>query len=186
MSSKQTAPGDLELVRAFVNTKDFDDGSERFDGPGPTRDWLTEHGLLSPGARIGPGDVQRAMDLREAVRAALLAHHDRATDAGAVEQLSSLAGDVPLRVSFRPDGSAVLEPAGKGMDEALGRVLAVIHTSIVDGTWPRMKVCPADDCRWAFYDHSKNRSGKWCDMAVCGNRAKAREYRARHREHERG
>ena len=183
MSSRQTAPGDLELIRAFVNTKDFEDGSERFDGPEATRDWLTERGFLSPGARVSAQDVERAVDLREAVRDALLAHHDRATDADAVARLSSLAGGVPLRVSFGADGSAVLEPAGEGMDEALGRVLAVIHTSIVDGTWPRMKVCPADDCRWAFYDHSKNRSGKWCDMAVCGNRAKAREYRARHRDH---
>ncbi|MGH2778535.1 MAG: CGNR zinc finger domain-containing protein, partial [Actinomycetota bacterium] len=32
----------------------------------------------------------------------------------------------------------------------------------------------------AFYDHSKNRSGKWCTMRVCGNRAKTRAYRERH------
>jgi predicted RNA-binding Zn ribbon-like protein len=64
--------------------------------------------------------------------------------------------------------------------EALGRLLAIVHRAVVEGTWQRMKVCPADDCRWAFYDHSKNRSGKWCSMAECGNRMKARAYRARH------
>jgi predicted RNA-binding Zn ribbon-like protein len=48
-----------------------------------------------------------------------------------------------------------------------------------DGTWARVKACRAEDCRWAFYDFSRNRSGTWCDMAVCGNRAKVRAYRAR-------
>jgi predicted RNA-binding Zn ribbon-like protein len=45
-----------------------------------------------------------------------------------------------------------------------------------------MKACALhDSCEWAFYDWSKNRSGTWCDMAVCGNRAKARAYRERRR-----
>jgi predicted RNA-binding Zn ribbon-like protein len=42
-----------------------------------------------------------------------------------------------------------------------------------------MRVCPNPDCRWMFYDHSKNRSGRWCQMAECGNRAKVRAYRER-------
>ncbi|MBW3563024.1 MAG: CGNR zinc finger domain-containing protein, partial [Actinobacteria bacterium] len=44
----------------------------------------------------------------------------------------------------------------------------------------RLKVCRSDTCRWAFYDSSRNRSGKWCDMAVCGNRTKVANYRERH------
>jgi predicted RNA-binding Zn ribbon-like protein len=42
-----------------------------------------------------------------------------------------------------------------------------------------MKACDDEDCRWAFYDQSRNRSGKWCDMAECGNRHKVRRYRSR-------
>ena len=51
-----------------------------------------------------------------------------------------------------------------------------------EGTWDRLKACPWDTCRWAFYDRSKNRSGRWCRMDVCGNRAKAAAFRARARE----
>jgi predicted RNA-binding Zn ribbon-like protein len=58
-------------------------------------------------------------------------------------------------------------------------IVAIVYEAMVDGTWERLKVCPADDCQWAFYDESKNRSGTWCDMAVCGNRAKVRAYRER-------
>ena len=54
--------------------------------------------------------------------------------------------------------------------------------AMADGTWSRLKACSADSCQWVFYDTSKNRSGHWCSMRVCGNRAKARQFRARRRE----
>jgi predicted RNA-binding Zn ribbon-like protein len=45
----------------------------------------------------------------------------------------------------------------------------------------RLKICP--NCEWLFIDRSKNRSRTWCDMAVCGNRAKARlHYQKKRRE----
>jgi predicted RNA-binding Zn ribbon-like protein len=51
---------------------------------------------------------------------------------------------------------------------------------MANGTWERLKACALHDtCEWAFYDWSKNRSGTWCDMKVCGNRSKARAYRER-------
>lgn len=43
----------------------------------------------------------------------------------------------------------------------------------------RLKLCDAHDCGWLFIDASRNRSRRWCDMADCGNRAKARRYRER-------
>ncbi len=61
----------------------------------------------------------------------------------------------------------------------IGRALAIIARAAADGTWERLKVCPADDCRWAFYDFSRNHSRTWCSMSSCGNRAKARSYRSR-------
>jgi len=50
---------------------------------------------------------------------------------------------------------------------------------------PRLRECAADDCCWLFLDESKNRSRVWCDMRVCGNRAKARRHYARTRGGER-
>ena len=54
---------------------------------------------------------------------------------------------------------------------------AVVATAMLDGSWPRVKVCR--QCEWAFYDRSRNRSGQWCAMRVCGSRVKTRAYRAR-------
>jgi predicted RNA-binding Zn ribbon-like protein len=82
-------------------------------------------------------------------------------------------------VRFDEHGDAGLVPVRPGVDGALGRMLAIVFRSVADGSWERLKACPAEDCEWAFYDWSKNGSGTWCDMAVCGNRAKARAYRER-------
>ena len=77
---------------------------------------------------------------------------------------------------------SLLEPCVDGPDGALAALLAPVAEAMSDGTWARVKACRADDCQWAFYDFSRNRSGTWCDMAVCGNREKVRAYRAAHRE----
>jgi hypothetical protein len=86
-----------------------------------------------------------------------------------------------LTVRFTGPDETALEPEAAGVDGALGRLLALVTAAIEDGTWRRLKVCPADDCRWAFYDESRNRSATWCDMKVCGNRAKVRGFRERTR-----
>ena len=46
--------------------------------------------------------------------------------------------------------------------------------AMADGSWSRVKSCRNDTCRWLFYDHSRNRSGTWCTMAICGSRMKSR------------
>ena len=84
-----------------------------------------------------------------------------------------------LSVHFTADGRVTLAPRGIGIDAALAGLLVPVAHAAADGSWERMKVCGAGDCRWAFYDFSRNRSGRWCDMAVCGNRTKVRAYRSR-------
>ena len=61
------------------------------------------------------------------------------------------------------------------------QLLAIAFQSQIEGTWPRLKLCRNPDCRWAFYDSSRNRSGSWCRMGQCGNRLKNRAYRERRR-----
>jgi predicted RNA-binding Zn ribbon-like protein len=109
---------------------------------------------------------------REALRALLADKRDPA----AIAALDRAAADARLAVRFDRDGTARLE--GDGL---IASLLAIIARAQADGTWERMKACRAEDCRWAFYDRSRNRSRAWCSMRECGNRAKARSYRARQR-----
>jgi predicted RNA-binding Zn ribbon-like protein len=175
----QAAPGELELVRDFVNTADIEEGVDKLATSALLRNWLAERGLSV--GDLDDDDRERAIELREALRALLIANNGEPLDVRAIETLNRTAGDAVLRVRFASEGGSGLAPAGEGIDLALGSILAIVFRSMAEGTWPRLKACQADTCQWAFYDHSKNRSGTWCSMAVCGNRAKARTYRHRHK-----
>jgi predicted RNA-binding Zn ribbon-like protein len=177
------APGALEVVRSFVNTYDVDEGIETLAGPAALVAWLGEHDLLG-GERPRPAsdaDVRRAIELREALRAQLRAHHGDPLDPQAASVLDAAARRARLTLRFTGNERTALEPAAGGVDGALGRLLAIVKDAIDDGSWQRLKVCAAETCQWAFYDESRNRSGTWCDMRVCGNRAKVRGFRERTR-----
>lgn len=183
MSAKrQEAPGELERVREFVNTADFEAGREDLSSPSALVAWLAEHGLATPGIRAARQDLVRALELREAIRAVLIANAEGLlVPDGARQAIDREAERAGLRPRLRADGSSELQPAAAGVDGALGRLLAAVHRSVADGSWKRLKACRDPECLWAFFDHTKNRSGSWCTMDVCGNRAKARAYRARRR-----
>jgi predicted RNA-binding Zn ribbon-like protein len=179
-SPRDEAPGGLEVVRAFVNSVDFETGEDSLGTPAELAAWLAERGLLDAGAPISEADRARAAEVREALRALCLENNGAEPRAEAREVLRAAAAAAPVVIVPDPDGPR-LEPAVGGVPGALARLLAIVHAAMAEGTWPRLKACPADDCLWAFYDRSRNRSGHWCSMAVCGNRAKARKYRQRHR-----
>jgi predicted RNA-binding Zn ribbon-like protein len=176
------APGALETVRAFVNSRDIDEGTEDLARPADLARWLAEHDLLGGTAstRATAEDLRHAIELREALRENLLAHHGEPLDPAAVGTLDAAARRAQLTLRFTAPDATGLEPAAGGVDGALGRLLAIIDAATRDGTWQRLKACPAETCQWGFYDTSRNRSAVWCDMRVCGNRAKVRGYRERH------
>ncbi len=178
------APGALETVRGFVNSRDVDEDVERLATPAALAGWLDEHALGGAGEDLSAAteaDLRRAIALREALRAHLAANHGAPLAGEAVATLDAAAARARLQLRFTGPGETSLEPAAGGVDGALGRLLAIVARAIADGTWPRLKVCPAETCQWAFYDASRNRSAVWCDMRVCGNRAKVRDFRARTR-----
>lgn len=176
------APGALETVRAFVNTYDADEATEDLARPADLAAWLAGHELLGTvrsRATTSAADLAAAIELREALRAHLRAHHGEPLPPAATEVLDAAARRARLQIRFTAGEGTALEPQAGGIDGALGRLLAIVKAAMDDDTWPRLKVCPADDCQWAFYDVSRNRSAVWCDMAVCGNRQKVRAFRTR-------
>jgi predicted RNA-binding Zn ribbon-like protein len=181
-STRKPAPGDLKLVQGFINTLDLEDEiNDLPDAESLTR-WLVHYGLMAPGETVGNADYEQAIRVREALRAVLVANNGGPLDRSAVDTLNSAAKTAELLVRFDADsGTARLVPVRGGIDGALGRLLAIVERAQADGTWERFKGCPDEDCHWAFYDWSKNRSATWCSMEVCGNRAKARAYRERRR-----
>jgi predicted RNA-binding Zn ribbon-like protein len=173
------APGPLRLVQRFVNSVDLEEGLDDLASADGLGEWLAAAELLDAGTRPTAADHGRALELREAVRELAETHDGAAEDPVAIATVNEAARRAALFPVLTASGSR-LEPAAGGVDGALGHIVAAIHAAVAEGTWPRLKACERDVCRWAFYDGSKNRSGHWCSMAGCGSREKNRRaYRRR-------
>jgi len=175
------ASDDIELISSFVNTLEKNTtrpDEESPDSPESLRSWMDAQGIPA-GDRLGPKDFERAIEFREAMRLLLLSNNGADLDAGVLRRLRSAADAGLIRVEIEDDGQAYPRPAEVGVSALIARLLAAVADSQCAGTWERLKACAADDCQWAFYDTSRNRSRTWCSMEVCGNRAKTRAYRAR-------
>ncbi|KRD17270.1 MULTISPECIES: CGNR zinc finger domain-containing protein [unclassified Streptomyces] len=167
MSERSAAPGALALVESLVNTLDIESGADTLD---------TAEGRARFG--IAEGEAAHARELRESLRAALLAHAGHPPHR-AVTPLSDLLAAAPLLVTVDAhDGSARLDPAAVGTP-LLARTAAAVAQALVEGTWTRLKACEAVTCHWAYYDRSPAGRGRWCSMQVCGARAKMRRYRSK-------
>jgi predicted RNA-binding Zn ribbon-like protein len=126
---------------------------------------------------------ERAIVLREAIYRifSAVARHGSAPAAD-LETLNAILSDALtlLRIVAKGDGFTW---AWSGLEEALDRVLWPIALSaaalLTSGELKTVRECAAPNCGWLFLDTTRNRSRRWCDMRVCGNRAKA------HRHYER-
>jgi predicted RNA-binding Zn ribbon-like protein len=177
------APGPLETVRQFVNTLDIEASDDSLSSPDALARWLHEADLVEAVLDASHDDLQHAVALREALREVMAAHHSGTPiPTQVMTAVNSAAVRADLGVALTPQGSWVARPRAAGVDGALGALLARVVDAAADGSWQRLKVCTNDACRWAFYDHSRARTGKWCSMRQCGNRAKQQAWRER-RDH---
>jgi predicted RNA-binding Zn ribbon-like protein len=169
----------LELIRDFVNTADFEDGEDKLADTRGLQYWLVFHGLAQLHDRATEHELAAALEIREAIRELLRGHNGIDADLDAASAtLDAASRKTGLAVRFE-DGEIRFVPSGTGIGGGLGRVLAAVGGAMADGSWRRLKACRSDTCRWAFIDNARNLSRHWCDMAVCGNRAKARAFRSR-------
>ena len=177
----KTAPQPLYLVQRFINSVDRETGEDELESPEALRGWLAERELLDPAEGVTEADLARALDVREGLRAVLLANNGLPLDEARVDRLDRAVRRAGVRVRFQPGRDPELVPDSTGVDGAIARLMAIVAAAVEHGRWERLKACPRDECEWAFYDRSKNRSGRWCQMEVCGNIEKARAFRQRRR-----
>lgn len=162
----QAAPGALESVRELLNTWRI---------PNDTRRPVDDFDAHARRARLGQQEAAELRRLRDDLRAVLERRLD--IDAALGRWIDRLAAGVSIL-----DGSVRFVAA----DRAAGRCLVTVLDAVVAHDWSRLKACP--DCRWVFYDNTRNGRKRWCLMNAggpngrgCGNIAKVRRYRARQR-----
>jgi predicted RNA-binding Zn ribbon-like protein len=175
----EALPDELELPLAFANTLDVEETRDELGNAESLRAWLAGHGLIDGETRVSRRDLALAIELRDALRRTLLAHSDLLLPTEDLDIVNGVLARLPLDVQIDAAGAVRFVARGEGVTAALGRVVCDVARARTLGTWDRLKLCPAEDCLWAFFDSSKNRSRRWCSMNVCGNRTKTREYRRR-------
>jgi predicted RNA-binding Zn ribbon-like protein len=169
---------EADLLVAFVNTADLEEGSEEIGGPEALQSWVEEQtGEYLP----APGEdaLARVLELRESLRAMLRTNNGGEAGEGELTPLRDAAERSRYRTSFGPDGELTLVPARADLSGFEARLLLAIERIQAQGAWPRLKACTDDGCQWAFFDTTRNRSRTWCSMEECGNKEKTRRYRER-------
>ena len=189
---------DLQDTFDFLNTDDTENGFpfEKLPTLDAALSWFVDRGVIHlegadrVRAQAATRDALMARDLARirAVRSALrevarAVAQDRAPNAGALDTINrALHARQVIELVPAPDGVSVdHRHVGDPVDDALARLADPLVTELTDGRPERIKVCASDTCAWIFYDASRTSRRRWCDMATCGNRAKAARHRARGR-----
>ena len=174
-----TAPGQLGLVQQLLNSYDRQTGRDDLADVASATAWLAAHRLVSVGTEYDERDRRRLVEVRRAVHGLVAANGGEGMQRRAVTTLNEAARRVRLGVRLHPDDGYRLMAEGVGIDRPIGELLIAVTGSMAAGSWDRLKVCANEACQSAFYDSSRNRSGRWCSMSRCGNRMKGRAYRVR-------
>jgi predicted RNA-binding Zn ribbon-like protein len=178
-STEKAAGAEDALLVEFVNTRDVEEGTDAIGDPAALERWVGESGAGIGAPSIDAGAHRRILALRESLRAALRANNGSRPSESELAPLREAAAAARYRASLGPGGELEIEPEGLGAEAFEARLLLAVERLQSAGVWGRLKVCPAEDCQWAFLDSSRNRSRHWCSMEVCGNRSKTRRYRSR-------
>ena len=180
--SAAAAPGDLELVQRFMNLHEHVAGLEGEQPPSTqlVRSFLVDWEVLTEEERFIDEDREAALELIRALKAKVRANGGEPMPDAEVRVIDEVAQRAGLHPHFGADGP-VLVPQEEGVAGAFGHIVAAAFMADLDGSWAELKQCASEDCHAVFFDRSKNHSGRWCSMERCGNRAKVRAWRERHR-----
>ncbi|MBO2456872.1 CGNR zinc finger domain-containing protein [Actinomadura violacea] len=170
----------LRVIEEFVNTRRRD--GDDIATPRQLATWLHACGLMPAGTVVSAEQRGRAERIREGLRALIAENNAEPVTSprpdglnpAARAELADLTRDFPLMLDVTVSPPRLVARTRAPVEAALARLLAVVAEAVADGTWTRLKACREPSCRWAYYDHSRNRRRTWCSMDICGNRAKAR------------
>jgi len=184
---------DLETTLDFINTVELEHG-QPVDHLGTTAaalDWLQEHVGIDR-ERVPSSDAARARVARS--RSAFRELWDAAVEQrppaeSAVREINRVLRDrtkLEIRAEVDEHGSAVYRLDRRSVGDPIDCALADLAEPLAlalgaPESIARVRVCASETCRYVFYDDSRTHRRRWCEMASCGNRAKAARHRARAR-----
>ena len=151
--------------------------------PSEEADWLKKR--VSERADLAADLLARAIDLREAIQSIGAALGRRAEPPeAALAGLSALHARCVAEAELAPGPLScrwLWSVRAAPVEAALGPIALAAIRLFTEGDFHRIRECGGHACGWLFYDRSKSNRRRWCEMEVCGNRAKQRRLAARKR-----
>jgi predicted RNA-binding Zn ribbon-like protein len=188
---------DAGRALSFVNTlsaRPTSAPSERLVSYEALLDWAREEKLIAPAAakrlsafarrhpQQAAAALARALELREALYGVVTAlDAQRSPSQAALETIArDLAASYSTGRLVLHDGALHWVSGGEDdLNRVLWEVARTVGRLVTSSRLAKVRLCAAADCGWLFLDDTKNRSRRWCDMKICGNREKLRRFRAR-------
>lgn len=190
------APGGLGLVQDLLNT--ISAGVPRqpdlLDDPGSATEWAqsavaqwsTPAGRPAPDVTLDPAGLRALRTFRDelldGIDARLHMPEPGHGTTGASNRRATGSRTAGATLRLDQGGSVHLDPAGAGVELLVSLVLAALFEAQLADTGRRIKTCRNPRCRVAFYDRSRNNSGVWHSVRVCGHPTNLRAHRARQRQ----
>ncbi|HLW92936.1 MAG TPA: CGNR zinc finger domain-containing protein [Roseiarcus sp.] len=147
-------------------------------------EWIL--GALAADEGLAARFLKRALALREIVHAiGVEVASRRKAPADAVNALAHVHAACIARARLTPHGTGFVwawAPQEAPIEAVLGPIALSALTLLTQADLSRIKQCQGDHCGWLFLDTTKNKSRRWCEMEVCGNRAKQKRHQSRLRK----
>ena len=140
---------------------------------------------LSRGQRSARKFLTSAVALRDlvySIAAAIAAKREPEQDL--VRRLTRIHGRCIARARLLPMAGGFVwawDASEAPLEATLGPIALSALTLLTQVEFSRIRQCEGDACGWLFFDTTKNKSRRWCEMEVCGNRARQRRFHARRR-----
>jgi predicted RNA-binding Zn ribbon-like protein len=189
-----------ELALDFTNTSSGRNSAAHQEHLVSAQDvvaWACHARVIGPDdrARLAAAVVQDGTLSRELLRRALALREiiytvgvsiatRRQPPAEPVEQLARAHADCVAHAHLVPHQATFVwtwDPKEAAIESVLGPITLSALTLLTQADLSRIKQCHGDHCGWLFFDTTKNKSRRWCEMEVCGNRAKQRRHQTRRR-----
>jgi predicted RNA-binding Zn ribbon-like protein len=192
-------PQSDELFVTFANTLEYTRGipSDHVAEPAALLGWLKENGLLSERGRAmeaqrlrrDPAEAQRRLDRFRHLRSLVHAIAERVNDdhPPTRDQIRDLNHILRHGLHYHQlvseaDGARYsVTQVGDYLDQARATIASSLANFLAQDDPHRLRTCANDGCREVFIDRSPTGRRRWCDMRVCGNRAKVARHRSRAR-----
>jgi predicted RNA-binding Zn ribbon-like protein len=165
---RQPAPPHLAPLQDLLNTVNLESGEDELS-PETFGGWARSRGV----GDAAEADRTRLQAFREDLRRWVETHDEQVP-----EPVATAVAAAELRVAV--DDGRLRTTSRTAFGRLVAETVEGIRVAQRDDAWLRLKVCDRGTCRWAFYDHSRNNSSRWCSSSICGAREKSRRaYRRR-------